>query len=204
MSSAISTGSVLARTLSRKPASISITAAWRADAGAWFQPRRRARTARAQHRRAPHRSSAIQRARPVKHGNARRVDRVAFGMRNGKTGDKAGLGLVLASNKGSLYGRCVIGKTELDGLLGQIMQGVLARGGGIPDRHLVGRYKSHGNLPYNTDLTAASIPSASKPYSCSKSTAGPDSPYTSRTPTRRIGTGCCSASTEPRPRQDRR
>lgn len=76
----------------------------------------------------------------LEHGNARRVDRVAFGMRNGKTGDKAGLGLVLASNKGSLYGRCVIGKTELDGLLGQIMQGVLARGDGIPDRHLVGRY----------------------------------------------------------------
>ena len=56
-----------------------------------------------------------------KHGNARRVDRVAFGMRNGKTGDKAGLGLVLASNEGGLYGRCVIGKAELDGLLGQIM-----------------------------------------------------------------------------------
>ena len=47
------------------------------------------------------------------------------------------------------------------------------------------------------------MPSASKPYLCSRSTAGPDSPYTSRTPTRRIGTGCCSASTEatasPRP-----
>ena len=56
-----------------------------------------------------------------KHGYARRVDRVAFGMRNGKTGDKAGLGLVLASNEGGLYGRCVIGKAELDGLLGQIM-----------------------------------------------------------------------------------
>ena len=42
-------------------------------------------------------------------------------MRNGKTGDEAGLGLVLASNEGGLYGRCVIGKAELDGLLGQIM-----------------------------------------------------------------------------------
>lgn len=69
-----------------------------------------------------------------KHGNARRVNRVAFGMRNGKTGDKASLGLVFTRNEGGLYGRCVIGKAELDCLLGQIMQGILARGGGIPDR----------------------------------------------------------------------
>ena len=35
----------------------------------------------------------------LKHGNARRVDSIAFGMWNGKTGDKASLGLVLASMK---------------------------------------------------------------------------------------------------------
>ena len=33
-----------------------------------------------------------------KHGNARRMDRVAFGMRNGKTGDEASLGLVFTQS----------------------------------------------------------------------------------------------------------
>ena len=99
MSSAISTGSVLARTLSRKPASISITAAWRASAGAWFLPRR-------QHvQRERNIDGHTIEARPfngldqLKHGNARRVDSIAFGMWNGKTGDKASLGLVLASHE---------------------------------------------------------------------------------------------------------
>lgn len=54
------------------------------------------------------------------------MDRVALGMRNGKTGDKTSLGLVLASDKGSLDGRCVVGKAEFDGLLGQLMRGALA------------------------------------------------------------------------------
>ena len=120
MSSAISTGSVLARTLSRKPASISITA------GEQAQMRGSSLAGRHVQRERNIDGHPIE-ARPFnglgqfKHGNARRVDRVAFGMRNGKTGDKAGLGLVLASNEGGLYGRCVIGKAELDGLLGQIM-----------------------------------------------------------------------------------
>ena len=80
----------------------------------------------------------------LEHGHARRMDRIALGMRNGKTGDEASLGLVFASNKSRLYSRRVIGKTKLNSLLGQIMQRVLARGGGVANRHLVGRYKPHG------------------------------------------------------------
>lgn len=65
-------------------------------------------------------------------------------MRNGKAGDKASLGLVLASDKGGLDGRSIVGKAKLNGLLRQIMQSILARCGGIPNRYLIGRYKSHG------------------------------------------------------------
>lgn len=62
----------------------------------------------------------------LEHGKARLMDRVTFGMRNGKAGDKASLGLVLVSDKGGLDGRCVVGKAEFDGLLGQLMRGALA------------------------------------------------------------------------------
>ena len=60
------------------------------------------------------------------HGHTRRMNRIALGMRNGKPGDEASLGLVFASNERGFNSGRVIGKAKLNSLLGQIMQRVLA------------------------------------------------------------------------------